>query len=104
MRANGVTAEVRQAVLRRDRVCFLARIDSDHRCADRWGHLHASDATWLLSLDHVKDGPMMGRRAPSDPQHLVAICHRSNTNVPSKQVRAAERAYLAGLYQSAVAP
>ena len=103
MRANGVTAEVRQTVLRRDRVCFLSRIESDHRCADRWGHLHAADATLLLSLDHVKDGPMMGRRAPSDERHLVAICHRANTAVPSKQVRAAERAYLAGLYPTAVA-
>lgn len=27
-----------------------------------------------LTLDHVKDEPMMGKRAPSDEQHLVTIC------------------------------
>lgn len=27
------------------------------------------------TLDHVKDHPMMGRRAPSDPAHLVTLCY-----------------------------
>ena len=27
-----------------------------------------------LTLDHVKDQPMMGKRAPSDQYHLVTIC------------------------------
>ena len=27
-----------------------------------------------LTLDHVKDVPMMGKRAPSDELHLVTIC------------------------------
>lgn len=27
-----------------------------------------------LTLDHVKDQPMMGKRAPSDEFHLVTIC------------------------------
>lgn len=26
------------------------------------------------TLDHVRDQPMMGKRAPSDPQHLVVVC------------------------------
>jgi hypothetical protein len=37
----------------------------------------------------------MGKRAPSDERHLVAMCHSANVGVPSKEVRAAERAYLA---------
>lgn len=27
-----------------------------------------------LTLDHVKDKPMMGKRAPSDRYHLVTLC------------------------------
>lgn len=27
-----------------------------------------------LQLDHIKDQPRMGKRAPSDPQHLVSLC------------------------------
>lgn len=26
------------------------------------------------TLDHVKDAPRMGKRAPSDPAHLVTLC------------------------------
>jgi hypothetical protein len=28
------------------------------------------------TLDHVKDEPRMGKRAPSDPAHLVTLCER----------------------------
>ena len=27
-----------------------------------------------LQLDHVKDQPRMGKRAPSDPAHLATVC------------------------------
>ena len=30
-----------------------------------WGH-------W--SLDHVKDAPMIGKKAPDDEDHLIALC------------------------------
>ncbi len=29
-----------------------------------------------LTLDHVKDQPRMGKRAPSDAAHLVALCEK----------------------------
>ncbi len=29
-----------------------------------------------LTLDHVKDEPMMGKKAPDDEQHLVSLCER----------------------------
>ena len=89
-----VTPAVRAYVLLRDKRCFLAKIEEGHLCRDRWGRQHDSDDLERLTLDHVKDGPMMGRRAPSDPAHLVALCYSENVRGPSKVTRAAERSYL----------
>ena len=104
MRANwrartgeGVTEDIRRAVLARDQACFIWRLDRHHVCKDRWGREHSPYETWRLSLDHVKDEPRMGKRAPSDMAHLVAMCYQGNVKVPSKEVRQAERDYLAGL-------
>jgi hypothetical protein len=48
------------------------------------------------TLDHVKDHPMMGRKAPTDEWHLVCLCFFHNAvDPPNKTLRAAERAYLA---------
>jgi len=58
-----VTADVRIAVLRRDAGCVAARLDGlYHECQGG------------LTLDHVKDQPRMGVRAPSDMAHLVTLC------------------------------
>lgn len=47
------------------------------------------------TVDHVKDEPMMGKRAPDDMNHLVAMCEVHNVwKPPSKQLRQAERRYL----------
>jgi hypothetical protein len=47
------------------------------------------------TVDHVKDAPMMGRRAPDDPRHLIAMCEAHNIwHPPSKALRQAEREYL----------
>lgn len=56
--------EVRIAVLERDGGCVAAvALGADPAgCRGR------------LTLDHVKDAPRMGVRAPSDPAHLVALC------------------------------
>ena len=79
MRADPVTAEVRKEVLSRDGYrCVALTLDPAHRCQDRWGReigrppgqMNTAD----LTLDHVKDQPMMGKRAPSDPAHLVVLC------------------------------
>jgi hypothetical protein len=90
-----VTPELRELVLRRDGRCFIHRLDPAHQCYDAFGYPHSPYATNYLTLDHVKDAPRMGKRAPSDERHLVAMCHSANVGVPSKEVRAAERAYLA---------
>jgi hypothetical protein len=61
---DSVTAELRLAVLERDHGCLGPRLGATDDCAGR------------LTLDHVKDQPRMGKRAPSDPAHLVSICER----------------------------
>ena len=94
MRVDRVTPEAREAVLLRDGRCLLSRIEPDHICRDRWGNPHPSTDLYRLTLEHVKDQPRMGRRAPSDPQHMVALCWSANVGVPSKEQRAAFRAYL----------
>jgi hypothetical protein len=63
MRRDPVRQETRLEVLRRDRGCVAPRIDPE-----------AGECSGRLTLDHVKDWPMMGRRAPSDSGHLVVIC------------------------------
>lgn len=58
-----VTPELRLVVLARDFGCVAVRLGEDPgTCRGR------------LTLDHVKDQPRMGRRAPSDAAHLVSLC------------------------------
>jgi len=97
MRPDRVTPEVRAQVMRRDGYCFLYRLDRYHECRNVWGDPHDPRDWSKLTLDHVKDRPMLGRRAPSDVHHLVAMCWAGNVGVPSREVREAERAYLAML-------
>ena len=62
-RRDPVTHEVAVTVLQRDAGCVAVRLgESPTACGGR------------LTLDHVKDQPRMGKRAPSDPEHLVALC------------------------------
>jgi hypothetical protein len=89
-----VTPEVREAVLRRDKMCVLFKLDVDHWCKDAWGNSHHPEDIDKLTLEHVKDELAMGKRAPSDPQHLVALCAHANIGVPSKAQRAMLRQYL----------
>lgn len=98
-----VTAAVRWAVMKRDGACVLSKLNAAHVCRDRWGEIHRPDATRALTVEHVKDELRMGRRAPSDLAHLVALCHGANVGVPSKEERAWMRAYLRALYPEGVA-
>jgi hypothetical protein len=92
-RRDPVTPELRAAVLERDLVCTLARLDPTHECRDRWGL--SQPPSWDLTIEHVKSESRMGRRALSDLQHLVAMCYGGNVGVPSAAQRQAIRAYLA---------
>ena len=63
MRRDPVTPELRIRVLTRDGDCLAPRLDS-----------FAGECHGRLTLDHVKDQPRMGKRAPSDARHLVTLC------------------------------
>lgn len=94
-KADPVTPEVRDAVLRRDGRCVAAILEPmHHECRDMWGTPHRPDSLWKLTLEHVKDELRAGKRAPSDPEHLVALCYGANVGVPSKELRAKLREYL----------
>jgi len=61
-----VTPEMRQAVLERDgRTCVKPKIEPNTPDSTCFGP---------LTLDHVRDFAMLGKRAPSDMAHLVTIC------------------------------
>jgi hypothetical protein len=62
-RRDPVTPETYRLVMERDQGCVAPRLD-------RTAGLYRG----ALTLDHVKDAPRMGQRAPSDPGHLVTVC------------------------------
>ena len=86
--------DLRHAVLKRDGCCLLLRLDPDHRCRDRWGEYHDPRDLDKLSIEHVKTERMMGKKAPTDLAHLVALCAYANVAVPSRATRDAMRQYL----------
>lgn len=65
-RVDPVTPELRIAVLTRDGGCLAVLI----------GKQDPATCGGPLQLDHVKDHPRMGKRAPSDEGHLASICQR----------------------------
>ena len=93
-KADPVTGAVRWDVMRRDRMCVLARLEPSHVCRNQWGDIHRPDNLRALTVEHVKDELRMGKRAPSDIGHLVALCGYANVSVPSKEQREAMREYL----------
>lgn len=75
--ADPVTKAVHDLVIDRDLKfaggCLAAFLDSDHGCRTLWGDPQRPDV--MLTLDHVQEGyGRLGRRAPSDPAHLVSVC------------------------------
>ena len=64
MHKDPVTPQMHRRILERDRGCVALVVDSTQlgSCSGR------------LTLDHVKDQPRMGVRAPSDEHHLVTLC------------------------------
>jgi hypothetical protein len=63
-RSDPVTPATYDTVMKRDKSCLAPVLDPSQsgKCWGGW------------SLDHVKDYPRMGKRAPSDPGHLVVLC------------------------------
>lgn len=47
------------------------------------------------TVDHVKDAARLGKKAPDDEMHLIAMCEAHNVwYPPSRALRQAERVYL----------
>jgi hypothetical protein len=90
MRRDAVRADVREFVLERDGGCVATRIASERQWA-------IDSCEGRLTLDHVKDQPMMGRRAPSDPKHLVTICWHHHLDGWATAHRPELREYLKGV-------
>ncbi len=92
-----VTPELRIAILRRDSGCIAA---DNHHLVRRLFALHphpAEDACrGRLTLQHVKDQPRTGKRAPSDPEHLVVVCehHHLDGWATSREALRFQRDYL----------
>ena len=63
MHRDPVTPAVALEVLQRDAGCVAVKLGE-----------HPSRCRGRHTLDHVKDQPRMGKRAPSDPAHLVTLC------------------------------
>ena len=92
--ADKVSPETYEYVMRRDGMCLAARLDLGHLCRDTYGYPHRSDDRKKLTLDHVHDSAMAGKRAPSDRRHLVSLCGWANNQGWASAHRAEERAYL----------
>jgi hypothetical protein len=77
-----VTRTLAIAVLERDQGCLAPRLGATDDCAGR------------LTLDHVRDHPMMGKRAPSDRAHLASVCFHHHLDGWATAHRPELRAYL----------
>lgn len=90
-------------ILHRDGACVAWLLaPKSHQCRDKWGEPHDPRDLSRLTLEHVKDEPMMGKRAPSDEAHLVAMCHSGNAvELWGSANRDLCRAYLIGVTRSA---
>ena len=88
----GVSPELRDKVLARDRVCFWRTWDLEHHIVPP----HVCQGR--LSFDHVKPFAMLSKRAPDSERDAVALCLESNIRGVPKHIREAQREYLAELY------
>jgi hypothetical protein len=91
-----VTPQLHDEIVRRDG-CFAYSVDRKHVCKDQWGRSHGPRDYAKLTVDHVHDQAMMGKRAPSDSRHLIGMCWAGNVLGWASAHRSEEREYLAGL-------
>jgi hypothetical protein len=90
-RKDPVTKELREAVFRRDLTWIWDQLaaagmstmtiraimlDSPGCVAPYLDLSQSGRCSGRETLDHVKDQPMMGKRAPSDLAHLVTLCEQ----------------------------
>lgn len=94
-KADPVTPALRELVLFRDNQCIAAYLDPAHECRDQFGWPHSPARLDVLTLDHVQsEYGRMGKRAASDPSHLVSLCYHAHLNGWATSHRPALRVYL----------
>lgn len=106
-----VTPKLREAVLARDLVEWQRRQPLRGATATMPGCVATflapatSGPCWgRLTLDHIKDEQRMGKRASSDPAHLVALCegHTEAGALAGRQWNTANRPLLRWYLRSLV--
>ena len=107
-----VTPELRSEVFSRDGYrCLAPMLAYRHRqsiddCKGPYGGSaslgrHGNRGPYdsaALTIEHVHMQPMLGRRAPSDPQHTLTLCAHHNVNGWASMHKEWEREYLRDLY------
>jgi hypothetical protein len=77
-------ADVARIFEREQGLCILAQLIPGHECRGR------------ITIEHVKDSPRMGKRAPSDRYHGVLAClHGNSFTVETSKYRPLIRKHLA---------
>jgi hypothetical protein len=90
-----VTPELHQYVLERDKSCCLSWWVPGHQCFTQWGERHDADDLSKLTTDHVWPvSAVKGKRAPSIPGCLIAMCGLGNISAPSHEIREKQRDHL----------
>lgn len=69
-----VTPDVAAFVFRRDGACVPSMLGAPGLCTDTFDNVLAATNVERMTLDHVRDHAMMGKRAPSDAAHLIVTC------------------------------
>ena len=78
-----VTSKMYEAVMERDKnECVAPSLGASSNCDGQ------------LTLDHVREFAMMGKRAPSDLKHLVVLCWHHHLNGWATAHRELLREYL----------
>jgi len=100
-KADPVTPELHDEIIARDLRyaggCVAAFLQpEEHVCRDRWGTWRPAHDPAILTLDHVQNGyGRMGKRAASDPAHLVTLCYGAHLGGWATAHRPLLREYLA---------
>jgi hypothetical protein len=97
-------ADLRARIYERDDWrCVAPKLGAEDACRDFSGHI----IVWpprsgivgyiahCLTLDHVKDQPMLGKRAPDDAEHLATLCWHHHLEGWATAHRPELRTYLA---------
>lgn len=102
--AEKVTQEDWATVMSRDGGCVAPKLGATDPCRDRWGEALPARGRYrpdLLELDHIRPLAVVGKRAPSVPRWMVAMCpwhHRLGNPPWATGHRAEIRDHLAELY------